>query len=110
VKMSVIDEKQEAIAHIRMAIDNDKLARLNSDSALDDDELCEIDEHHLDSQHWQLGYREGKRSNLRVMSAELGRKQEEYRGLDERVRDFVACHMQGEALRYEDDIHVSPST
>ena len=105
--MSVINEKQEAIAHIRMAIDNDRLAQLHSD-APDTDEPCEtVDRHLLDSQHWQLGSREGKRSNLRVLSAELGREQEEYRGLDERVRDFVAYHMRLEAMRYEDDIYVS---
>jgi hypothetical protein len=111
--MSVIDEKQEAIACIRMAIDNDELARLESDpDALDNDseEPCEIDKNLSDSQHWQLGSREGKRSNLRVISAELGRDQEEYRGLDERVREFVSCHMPMEAMRYEDDIHVSFST
>lgn len=107
--MSVIDEKQEAIAHIRMAVDNDKLARLNSD-APDTEELCETvdhDRHLLDSQPWQLGSREGKWSNLRVLSAELGREQEEYRDLNERVREFVAYHMQLEAMRYEDDIYVS---
>jgi hypothetical protein len=41
------------------------------------------------------------------MSAELGREHEEYRCLDERVRDFIACHMPEEAMRFEDDIHVS---
>ena len=33
--MCIIDEKQEAIARIRMAIDNDKKARLNLESAED---------------------------------------------------------------------------
>ena len=40
-----------------------------------------------ESQHWQLGSPEGKKLNLRVMSAELGSEREEYRCLDERVRD-----------------------
>ena len=100
--MSVIDEKQEAIACIRMAVDNNNLAHLNSD-APDDENI----DHDLDSQHWQLGSPEGKKSNLRVMSAELGRVHEEYRCLNERVRDFVATQIPEEALRYEDDIHVS---
>jgi hypothetical protein len=103
--MSVIDEKQESIARIRMAVDNNDLAqRLNVD-APDDEEPFDIDQD-IDSQLWQLGSPEGKTANIRVMSAELGRVHEEYRDLDKRVRDFVACHMPEEAMRYEDDIQV----
>ena len=98
--MSVIDEKQEAIACIRMAVDNDNLARLHSDAPGPDNE-------DIDLQHHQLGSPDGKKSNLRVMSAELGKVREEYRSLDEKVRDFVATQMPEEALRYEEDIHVS---
>lgn len=105
IKMSVIDEKQEAIACIRMAIDNNNLAESHLD-ALDDEELSDIDQD-VDSQHWQFGSREGKKSNLRVMSAELQGEHEEYRRLEERVRDFVAHHLPEEAMRYEDDIYVS---
>ena len=97
--MSVIDEKQEAIAHIRMAIDNEQL---NSDAPDDED----VD-HNLNSQSWQLGSPEGKNLNLCVMSAELGRMHEEYRCLDEKVREFVASQMPEEAMQYEDDILVS---
>jgi len=39
--MSVIDEKQEAIACIRMAVDNNRLAQRNLKE--DDEELCDID-------------------------------------------------------------------
>jgi hypothetical protein len=102
--MSVIDEKQEAVACIRMAVDNN-LVQLNSD-APEDDELFDID---TDAKNWQLGSPEGKKSNLRVMSAELGRTHEEYRDLDKRVRDFVAHQMPEEATRYEDDIYVCVS-
>lgn len=108
LKMSVIDEKQEAIASIRMAVDNDNLAQLTSEDS--DLKLCDVDpdlDSESESQHWQLGSPEGKRSNLRVMSAELGSERVEYRRLDERVRDFIACHMPEEAVRYEEDIHVS---
>jgi hypothetical protein len=107
--MSVIDEKQEAIARIRMAVDNHNLAQLNSEAS--DDDLCNVDlDVDSESQHWQLGSPEGKKSNLRVMSAELGSDHEEYRCLDERVRDFIACHMPEEAMQYEEDILVSLST
>ena len=67
--MSVIDEKQEAVAGIRMAIDNDNLARLNLDTPDDSDDvdkLHDIDQN-FELQHWQLGSLEGKKSNLRVM-------------------------------------------
>jgi uncharacterized protein YcbK (DUF882 family) len=107
--MSVIDEKQEAVARIRMAVDNDNLARLNLntlDNDNDMDELHDIDTN-VDSRHWQLGSLEGKKSNLRVMSAKLGREHKEYRRLDENVRDFITLHMPEEAMRYEDDIYVS---
>jgi hypothetical protein len=106
--MSVIDEKQEAIACIRMAVDNNDLAQLNSDAPDDDVEL-EVDLG-PESHHRQLGSPEGKKSNLRVVSAELGSEREEFRRLDERVRDFIACHMPEEAMRYEEDIYVSLST
>jgi len=100
--MSVIDEKQEAIAHVRMAVDNEKLARLSRDM----EKECEIEEDSIDSQPWRFGSPEGKKVNLRVISAELACQYEEYRHLDERVRDFIACHMPEEAMCYEDDIHV----
>ena len=111
--MSVIDEKQEAIACIRMAVDNDNLAQLNSDDSDDSNlKLCDVDlnldmDSESESQHWQLGSPEGKKLNLRVMSAELGSEREEYRCLDERVRDFITCHMPEGAMQYEEDIHVS---
>jgi len=44
------------------------------------------------------------------MSAELGSEREEFRRLNERVRDFIACHMPEEAMQYEEDIYVSLST
>ena len=107
--MSVIDEKQEAVARIRTAVDNDNLARLNLDTLDDDDDMDELRDigANVDSQHWQLGSLEGKKSNLRVMSTELGREHKEYRHLDENVRDFITLHMPEEAMRYEDDIYVS---
>lgn len=103
--MSVIDEKQEAIACIQMAVDNN-FAQLNSD-ALDDEELCASNtDQGTVPQNWQLGSPEGKKSNLRVMSTELRRTHKEYRDLDERVRDFIAHQMPEEVMRYEDDIYV----
>ena len=106
--MSVIDEKQETIACIRMAVDNNNLVQLNSD-ALDDDIDLEVDPG-PESQYWQLRSPEGKKLNLCIISAELGSEQENFRHLNERVKDFIACHMPEEAMQYEEDIYVSLST
>src|SRR6266498_3295398 len=103
--MSVIDEKQEAVACIRMAVDNN-LVQLND---LDDEEPCDIDQD-IDAKNWQLGSPEGKKSNLRVMSAELGRTDKEYSDLDKQVRDFITYQMPEEAMRYEDNIYVCLSS
>jgi len=92
-----------------MAVDNDNLAQLNLDATDGGDlnlKLCDVDpDMDSESQHW-LGSPEGRKSNLRVLSAELGSEHEEYRGLDERVRDFIACHMPEEAMQYEEDVYV----
>jgi hypothetical protein len=45
--MSVIDEKQEAVARIRMAVDNDNLARLNLNTLDDDNDMDEL--HDIDT-------------------------------------------------------------
>jgi hypothetical protein len=86
-----------------MAVDNNS-AQLNSDAA-DNEEQWDADQG-TDLQNWQLGSPEGKKSNLRVVSAELGRTHEEYRDLDRQVSDFIACQMPEEAMQYEDDIYV----
>ena len=102
--MLVIDEKQEAIACIRMAVNNNDLAQLNLD-APDDDVDLEVD---LELElHRQLGSPEGKKLNLHIMSAELGSEREEFRCLNKRVRDFIACHMPEEAMQYKEDICTS---
>jgi uncharacterized tellurite resistance protein B-like protein len=103
--MCVIDEKQEAIARIRMAIDNDRKTHLVED-------ISEIDTSDLElesSKTWQLGSQEGKRINLRAMVFNIAKADPRYHSLDERLRDFIACNMPEEAvqMRFEDDIYVS---
>lgn len=110
LKMCVIDEKQEAIARIRMAIDNDKKARLNLEST-EDIAACEVPLglESDSSKTWQLGSPEGKKMNFRLMAADLSKADPHYRDLDKRLRDFIACNMPKEAIqmRHEDDIYVS---
>jgi len=110
LKMCVIDEKQEAIARIRMTIDNDRKARLNLDSTENVAESEVALDLELDSSKtWQLGSPEGKKTNLRMMGADLAKVDPQYCSLDERVRDFIACNVPKEAiqLHFEDDIYVS---
>ena len=108
--MCVIDEKQEAIARIRMTIDNDRKARLNLDSMenVTESEVA-LDLESENSKTYRLGSPEGKKVNLRLMGADLGKINSQYCSLDERVRDFIASNMPEEAvqLRFEDNIYVS---
>jgi hypothetical protein len=109
--MCIIDEKQEAIARIRMAIDNDKMARLNLESVEDDivESKVELDLELKGLKTWRLGSQEGKKMNFRVMVADLAKADHQYHRLDERLRDFIACNLPEEAvqMRFEDDIYVS---
>lgn len=110
LKMCIIDEKQEAIARIRMAIDNDRKVRLDLEPTKDSggSELA-LDLESESSNTWQLGSPEGKKMNLRAMAADCAKTNPQYRSLDERLRNFIACNLAGEAvrMRFEDDIYVS---
>jgi len=85
-KMCVIDKKQEAIARIRMTIDNDRKARLELDvmANVTESEVT-LDLKLESSKTWQLGSPEGKKTNLRVMGADLAKVNSQYCSLDERV-------------------------
>jgi hypothetical protein len=106
--MCVIDEKQEAIAQIRMAIDDNRKAQLNlepkdtSESALD----LELES---SENMWRFGSAEGKKMNLRAMAADYAKTNPQYRLLDEKLRNFIACSLPEEAVQihFEDDIYVS---
>ncbi|KAF8798517.1 hypothetical protein BYT27DRAFT_7122716 [Phlegmacium glaucopus] len=103
-QMCIIDEKQEAIARIRMAIDNNIKAHLNLESMEDMTESdVALDLESESSKTWRLGSPEGKKMNVRAMAVNF-----QYRSLDERLRDFIACNMPEEAvqMRLEDDVYV----
>ncbi|KAF8263167.1 hypothetical protein EI94DRAFT_1598647 [Lactarius quietus] len=104
-QMAVIDEKLEAIARIRMAIDNDIQARQivsegEADEAVTDNESA------LSTRQWKFGSPEGKRVNFRALVEDRSKTHREYRDLDQRLRDFIAFHFPEEALSYEDEIFV----
>ena len=97
--MCIIDEKQEAIARIRMAIDNDKKARLNLESVEDINEREVLDLESKSPKTWWFGSPEGKKMNLHVVAVNLAKDNRRYRSLDERLRDFIACNMPEEAVQ-----------
>jgi hypothetical protein len=103
--MVVIDEKLEAIARIRMAIDNDIQARQITDEGKTE-EPATTNEADL-QQPWQFGSPEGKRVNLRALVEDRSRTHREYCDLDQRLRDFITFHFPKDALSYEDEIFVS---
>lgn len=108
--MCIIDEKQEAIARIRMAIDNDKKARLDLESIEDIIESeVKVDLESKSSKTWRMGSQEGKKMNFRIMVAGFAIADPRYHNLDERLRDFIACNLPEEAvqMKFEDDINVS---
>ena len=97
--MCIIDEKQEAIARIRMAIDNAKKARLNLESVEDINEREVLDLESESPKTWRFGSPEGKKMNLRAVAVKLAKDNRRYRSLDERLRDFIACNMPEEAVQ-----------
>jgi len=102
--MVVIDEKMEAIAHIRMAINNDIQARQIVPENEADEEVTDGE---LNLRQWEFGSPEGKKVNFRVLVEDRSRTHREYHNLDQRLRDFIAFHFPEEALSYEDEVFVS---
>jgi hypothetical protein len=108
--MCVIDEKQEAIARIWMAIDNDRKACSNLESMEDIDESeVALELESESTKTWRLGSPEGKKTNLHAMAVNLAKAVHPYRSLDEILQDFIACNMPEEAvqMQFEDDIYMS---
>ena len=104
--MTVIDEKLEAIAHIRMAITHDIQARQIVSESEADETVTDIES---DLRQWKFGSPE-KKINLRVLVEDRSRTHREYCDLDQQLRDFIAFHFPEEALSYEDEIFVSSFT
>jgi hypothetical protein len=108
--MCIIDEKQEAIARIRMAINNYRKVQLDLERTEDTSgSESALDLESESSNTWQLGSPEGKKMNFRAMAADFAKTDPQYHSLDERLRNFIACNLAEEAvrMRFEDDIYVS---
>jgi len=113
--MVKIDGNQEAIALIRMAIDDDDNARTlqaqveteDSDSAA---ELPSDLELQTPGRHWTFGSRtSGTRLDSRELEKDLALTNRDFVSFDDRLRSFIVHTFPEEAPRYEDLIYVRPS-
>jgi hypothetical protein len=114
-----IDERQEAIAFIRMTIDNaaaQKASHLkdhtyDSDPQPDLDNIEHpepiIDDSPVTDYTWKFGSPEGKRTNSRTLEANFAPLNHDYDLFDQRLRKFIADSLPEEALRHEDEVYVS---
>ena len=102
--MVKIDANQEAIALIRMAIDNDNKSRALTGIEDHDDET---DTEMLSlKQHWKFGSRSGTRLDSRVLEEQLAPGDHDFRSFDERLRSFITHCFPEEAPRFEDLVYV----
>lgn len=120
IQMVRIDERQEAVAFIRMTIDNaqEALRIKNQDLNLD----LEPDLDNLEAQSpasdgepeiersWKFGSPEGRRITSHVLEANLAPLNRDYSSFDQRLRAFIGNNLPKDALRYEDEIYVGFST
>ncbi|KAJ7077335.1 hypothetical protein C8R44DRAFT_896304 [Mycena epipterygia] len=102
--MSRFDETQEAIARIRMAIDNyDKSQR---EAEENDEELDETPVDPQDTAHWAFGAPvPGRLMNSKAL-AELNRDSPAFENFDFRLREFISETFPEEYIKYEDTIMI----
>lgn len=118
--MTKIDEKQEAIAFIRMTIDNArKASELNGEkSDLDPDcssvsaelQAPDAEDESATERTWKFGSPENrKKITSRTLEDCMAPLDPDYKSFDQRLRAFIANNLPEDALRYEDEIYVSAS-
>ncbi|PPQ86075.1 hypothetical protein CVT25_003329, partial [Psilocybe cyanescens] len=105
-QMSRIDENQEAIALIRMAIDNDNRARsLQSDAEDSMTKPPEEPESYIPEERWIFGSHSGTRLDSRELEKTFAPINRNFISFDQRLRSFITNNFPGEAPRYEDLIY-----
>ena len=111
-QMVRIDENQEAIALIRMAIDDDNRARTLQAQADVEDRVTELPReqelHSLDG-HWTFGSPSGTWLDSRELEEIFAPTNHDFLSFDERLRSFITHAFPEEAPRYEDLIYVCSS-
>ncbi len=110
-----IDEKQEAIAFIRMTVDNAQEALrakdLDLEPELDDLECQKLqvisnDGSEMAENTWKFGSPEGKKITSRALEANLAPLNRDYHSFDQRLRVFITNNLPEDLLTYEDVIYV----
>ncbi len=112
-----IDERQEAVAFIRMTIDNAQEALHNKNQDLDLAPELDLDNLEINNpvnndglsieRTWKFGSPEGKKITSHVLEASLAPLNRDYSAFDQRLRLFIADNLPQDTLRYEDVIYVS---
>jgi len=106
--MVKIDETQEAIAFVRMAVDNDDMAHATqAKMAIEDGvEISAESEPHSPERHWTFGSPTGTRLDTRDLENKFAPMDQDYISFDERLRSFIMHCFPEDAPRYEDLIYV----
>ena len=113
-----IDEKQEAIAFIRMTIDNARKASEHNVNSSDLDPNCDPDNAEFQEpdaedgsateRTWKFGSPENrKKTTSRILEDNMAPLDPDYKSFDQRLRAFIADSLPEDALRYEDEIYAS---
>jgi hypothetical protein len=106
-QMVKIDANQEAIALIRMAVDNNNKSHTLQGQTADDMKDHETDSEVLSpKRHWTFGSRiSGTRLDSRALEKQLA-PGDDFISFDERLRSFITHYFPEEAPRYEDLVYV----
>jgi hypothetical protein len=107
-QMVRIDENQEAIAIIRMAIDNNNRTQLLEAQTSGDKPEPDLEEaeRHGSEQHWIFGSPSGTRRSSQELEEALAPSNHDFISFDEHLRIFITHNFPEEAPRYEDLIYV----
>jgi hypothetical protein len=120
--MAQIDEKLEAIAKIRMAIDTDVAARARIDAKAAEARISNETVHmsvwaapdnvngDSDTPHWIYGSPETPINSRTLETDMCAQGNPSFMEFDDRLRDFLSLCFPDEAIRYEDPILVSLNT
>jgi hypothetical protein len=115
--MAQIDEKLEAIAKIRMAIDADVAARarIDAEARISTGRVhmsiwAAPDNVNGDSPHWIYGSPETPINSRTLETDMCAQGNPSFVEFDDRLRDFLSLCFPDEAIRYEDPILVSLNT
>ena len=104
--MVKIDELQETIAQIRMVVDNDQQARMDTaKDNQDDDEI--LAETAVELVHWALGAPFYCRVTAEHFELEFTPREHAYERLDMHLKSFISSYYPEEQILPDSDIYAS---